>query len=533
MEIINPFKGKFDLTQEQLDIAKACKEFNVVNIEAAAGSSKTSSLVVVSYNLKASSLFLTFSKALVDEARREFPAWVDVRTLHSLAYRYVGKDYQHKLKRPTGAYKNVCGTGKEISKYFKIEPIKVSEDEWITSSYIGHCIKNTLAKFENCWDDNVSKDHIVYSDFKMLEDKHKKLFTKNVQTKLVNSIIKNAKKLWKERVNVNSPVLATHDTYQKVFVLSKPKLDTEVLYVDECQDCSKITVRLIQDQIKYGHCKVISVGDRDQAIYGFRYTKMLTDYIDPEITCRLSHSFRYGQSAADLAMKILDNGKSIVGFDQVNTEITKTFNEDDYNNIAILFRTNACLVDNAIELITDGEKVDIEIDLSDYISLLDSVNALYTGKLDYIKHHEVLAYTDWDEFKEDNDSNGAIKRVIKKVLDGDYWTVKNILKNHTNTGKGRYTLLTAHKSKGRTFDNVMIAEDYPTNYNKDGKWVGLPDEEKRLLYVAVTRARFVVGANSTVVEIMDYDKSGEVFEDVMTNIIAKEGRVVKSIIDWK
>lgn len=504
--IINPFNGRFELSDEQVEIIKACKEHNLVSVEAVSGAAKTTSLVAVAHNIKKRSLFLTFSKALADEAKGEFPSHVDCRTIHSLAYRYVGKDYKHKLTRPYGKYKNLAGTGGEIGKYFKISPIKVTEEDYITSAFIGGAVKNLLTKYENAFEEEIDSSHVDYNDIKYLTTKFSKAFTKSVQKKFVNKVVRIAKKLWTLRIDKDSDVICTHDTYQKLYVLSKPIIDTEVLYIDEVQDCSHVTVRLVLDQIEHGHCKVVVVGDRDQSIYGWRGAVMLNDYLQDNIGKVLSHSFRYGQTVADLAMKILDNGKNIVGFDQVNTKIVDFIDEDKYDEIAVLYRTNAALVDDALVRIENGQDINIEIDLSDYLSLLDSINALKTGKMKYVKHYEILPYDDYEVFKEDVANNPAIKRVFEVVERGDYWRVKELFKNHQNHPRNKYTLVTAHKSKGRTFPNVVLGDDFPSNYNSEGKWVGLKDEEKRLLYVAATRTQNILAYNNTVLEIMTYEQ---------------------------
>ena len=506
MNIVNPFC--FELSKEQTNIVETCMKAknNIVAVEAVAGAAKTSSLVVVANNLKKKSMFLTFSKALADEAKMQFPSYVDCRTIHSLAYRFVGKDYTHKLKRPLGGYKNVCGTGKEIAKYFKIDPIKISEEEWVSSSYIGHTVKETLGRYENSWDDTIAKEHVPYSEIRHLEDKHKSAWSKTLTNKFKNVVTRVAKKLWKLRVDVNSGILCTHDTYQKLYALSKPKIDTEVLYLDEVQDATMVFVGVVLNQIESGHCKVVMVGDRDQSIYGWRGSCMMNDFIEKDFkTCNLTHSFRYGQKVAELAMKVLDNGKVIKGFAVANTKVVEDFDTDSYDKITYLFRSNAVLVDTALDLIESGESVNIEIDLNDYLTLLDSVNALKDDKLQYVRHSEVLAYESWEEFEEDIDNNPAVKRVYEVVRRGDYWNVKTLLKDHSNHPKNKFTMSTSHKSKGRTYDNVLLAEDFPSNYNKNGEWVGLKDEDKRLLYVACTRAKNVLGYNTTVKEILEYE----------------------------
>jgi hypothetical protein len=62
-------------------------------------------------------------------------------------------------------------------------------------------------------------------------------------------VLSYAKKLWAERTNLNSVVLATHDTYLKMYQLSKPVLGGyDVLYVDEFQDTTPCVLDIVMHQ---------------------------------------------------------------------------------------------------------------------------------------------------------------------------------------------------------------------------------------------------------------------------------------------
>jgi superfamily I DNA/RNA helicase len=54
--------------------------------------------------------------------------------------------------------------------------------------------------------------------------------------------------------------------------------------------------------------------------------------------------------------------------------------------------------------------------------------------------------------------------------------------------KASLVISTAHKSKGREWDKVRLAGDFPTGIDKNGEPTNVGDEELRLLYVAGTRA---------------------------------------------
>ena len=61
------------------------------------------------------------------------------------------------------------------------------------------------------------------------------------------------------------------------------------------------------------------------------------------------------------------------------------------------------------------------------------------------------------------------------------------------------TFTTAHKSKGREWSQVYIAEDFK-NPDKSGK---LPEQERNLLYVAATRATDKLFVNDSIMMLLE------------------------------
>ncbi|HAU6473856.1 TPA: DNA helicase, partial [Citrobacter freundii] len=67
-------------------------------VKAYAGTGKTTTLVKYAHNnLDSRILYLAYNRAIRDEAREKFPANVDCKTSHQLAYATIGRGYQHKL----------------------------------------------------------------------------------------------------------------------------------------------------------------------------------------------------------------------------------------------------------------------------------------------------------------------------------------------------------------------------------------------------------------------------------------------------
>jgi superfamily I DNA/RNA helicase len=485
-------------TQEQLDIVEAAKEGIDLTIQAFAGSGKTSTLVLTANAVDKPSLYLAYNKAMADEAKHKFPAHVEVRTSHSLAYAHVGNQYRHKLQRPRGTYKNLCGTGGEIGRHYKISSIELSNDKFISSAAIGLCVRDTVNHFEHSADEFITEEHIPKHFIK--DFSKRKGFVESTFKKLV---LGYAKKLWKERSDISSPILCTHDTYMKLFQLSKPKLEGfEVIYLDEAADTNMCLLDIFLNQ----DCQKILVGDNYQSIYQWRGSvnaMSMTDY--KEYT--LSQSFRFGQEIAELATLVLRDKHSgqlnaqVKGFDKVESSVTSDTRDIEYP-YTILYRTNATLLAEAVELIKQGFKLNIETDMTDFVKLLTSALALFQGDTKSVKHESIIPFNSWSELKIESGSNPELTRVAKIITDGDALEYIRVLETHYNVTDPEITLTTAHKSKGREWDRVVLANDFPSNFDAKGKFIGLDTQERNLVYVATTRAKHKLYYNSTVEEFI-------------------------------
>src|SRR5690554_2091545 len=97
------FIGSFQATGEQAAIIDAALRGESFKVSAFAGASKTTTLKGIADHLTFKRiLYLAFNKAIADEARQLFPNWVECRTAHSLAYRYIvqsSERYRMKLQK--------------------------------------------------------------------------------------------------------------------------------------------------------------------------------------------------------------------------------------------------------------------------------------------------------------------------------------------------------------------------------------------------------------------------------------------------
>lgn len=483
---------EFNKTQEQVDIIEAVKSGESIKVVAQAGAAKTTTLVMASEEVVKPTLYLTFNKTMQEEARDKFPSWVEVRTTHSMAYGDVGHKYREKLKRPTGRYQNVCGTASEVARFFKIKPIEYEEGKWITSASIGYAIQTTLRNFECSDSEEISKEHVSREPLRA-----KGIKCKDLERTVTDIVLKNSKALWALRINLNSNILATHDTYLKLWQMSKPDLSNyDILMVDEFQDTNMCVV----DVVKRQEGQVIIVGDPSQAIYQFRGAINALDKFEYR-ELPLSKSFRYGQSVAEIG-SIITKREGMEGCDSISTRVVVS-GEDHYlpDNYTAIYRTNSGMLLDAVKAIEDGKSINIVTDVRDFVSLIDSTLALKGGDKRGVRHTTLLVYESWKDLNKDIDyAPSELQRVVAMIKNKSVYKVLGLLRSHRNTNNPDITFVTAHKSKGLEYDNVVLGNDFPSIFDKEGMLRDMPIAETNLLYVASTRAKDFIKLNEQVEE---------------------------------
>lgn len=493
---------KFKPTKQQENVVKLASEHNIVKVSAGSGASKTTTLQLVAKSIQKPSLYLAFNKSMAEEAKDKFPPHVDCMTTHSLAYRKVGVKYTHKLSRPKGKYVNVAGTGNEIASYFRIPDFPVvekedGEDIVIRRSYIGLIIRDTVNKFEHSDDDKLSKEHIPPYHVRDIRSRYSEVNIK----KFNNLVFRYAKKLWDERTDTFSEVLCTHDTYLKLFQLKKLKLQGySVIYLDEAQDTNSCVLDIFMNQ--ESDAKLVLVGDSFQSIYQWRGSVNAMESV-VGVEGKLTKSFRFGQPIADVANHILEGEFQLEGYEKVESKVSEECKVVDKSKpYTIIYRTNMNLLFDALDLLSKGESVNVNFDTSDFTKMVTSAVELYNGNVHKVKHEEIVPYESWEAFKTEAKNQPELNRIATIVEGGDDKRVIEVLHKYKSNGDEKITLVTAHRSKGLEWEQVWLSDDFPSIYNKEGKFVGLPDAERNLLYVAATRAKKRLKYNSTIKEIL-------------------------------
>lgn len=478
----------FTPTSEQLAIQAAFDVHRVIKVNSCAGSGKSSTLRLLAENCRRNSLYLCFNQSVKQDAIGKFPSHVKCLTTHGLAGRFLN-ELQSKaggsgeLITAQTRSKLKCTRPSAVADYFKITPIFRNSVPIVTSSAIATFVINTVSRFQNSADRTITLRHVPQYEIS------KKLSALNLDiAPLVERVLALAKRLWTARTTPGNGVGFEFDTYLKLWQLSNPKLNYDVIYLDEAQDSNECVLDVIRRQ---EHCKIVYVGDTYQSIYAFRGATNAMEVITaPE--CLLSQSFRFGQQIADLASKIISNKISITGANKPSAVTRVTA-----KRYTMLFRTNQALIEKAISLVQQNKRILCDGNIANFKAMLSSCTNLHKGNMKGVFHEDVKRYSTWADFMTNAAEDPELLRIAKVVEGGKsklYMDALEKIATISTEAKGplpEYDILltTAHKSKGKEWDSVIIGDDFDLKtIMKREDEEGFDQQEVNLFYVACTRA---------------------------------------------
>lgn len=347
--------------------------------------------------------------------------------------------------------------------------------------------------------DTVITESLVPSEISIAGDK---IFQPTKADKAV--LVDDAKSLWAKMIDENNwSVKITHDTYLKLYQLSKPVIaDFDCMIIDEAQDCNFAMLDIIMAQ----NCPKILVGDPHQQIYAFRGARNSLNSVQATHVYYLTQSFRFGPQIAYVASCILETLKNQFAKTLVGGTQKDFIDGTKVGQVAVIARTNAMLFNEAIRLLCDRNeyrRASFVGGLSSY-GLDQLLDILYLKLADdglpdqrsKIKDKFILKFESFKKMKsyaehsEDEDLHGRIKQVLLHQLHLKRYIekIKDIASGPMETAEIIFT--TAHKAKGLEFDTVCLTADFSVGmapYRND--YMKSSVDEFNILYVAATRAK--------------------------------------------
>lgn len=212
---------------------------NQLVVNAFAGTGKTTELVQFAQaNPDSKMLYLTYSRAICDEAEQKFPLNVECKTSHQLAWSHFGRHFRHRLTA------NLRIT--DVAR-------KLNTRHWPLTRLTRLALTG-LNTFLCSAEREPDIIHLPVEDecYGLSADK----------------IWGAVQVLWYEVSRTESDFPITYDVYLKLFQISGPNLASQwdTILFDEAQDANPVTSAFVLSQ----SCRIMLVGVRYQQIYRFR-----------------------------------------------------------------------------------------------------------------------------------------------------------------------------------------------------------------------------------------------------------------------
>jgi DNA helicase-2/ATP-dependent DNA helicase PcrA len=461
-------------------------------IEALAGSGKTTTLVEAVQLTEGRCLVVAFNTAIVEELQGRLPSDVDVRTLNSLGHRAVMQAFpQRRLEanymRAIVAERVGAGAHNRAARQ--------------TVEKIIAAMKNTLtdwADLEAVYDLAARRLGVefpaTHAPAMLLELASQILCAREADE--LGGYTDEAPfnfddQLWLPNL-LDLPMPRDANTGRS---------DYDWVFVDEAQDLNLAQIKLLKKCLAPSG-RIIAIGDRHQAIYGFRGADpKAIDRIVSEFAATvlpLSICYRCPASVIAEAQELVpaieaapDAPSGMV----LNAAITTLYDQVRVGDL-VLSRSNAPLVSLAFRWIRFGKPC--------YVRGRDVGSGLVTWIESRATNHPTIAALSreletWHrrELERAEESDGPTE-----LIDDTYNCLKLFLARATTpneaaaaithmfadtaNGKNAITLSSVHRAKGTEAERVWLLRD---TFCRESAMARNEREEKNLLYVAITRAK--------------------------------------------
>ncbi|OHU47448.1 DNA helicase [Mycobacteroides chelonae] len=461
-------------TEEQVAIVDAAACVKRLVVKAGAGTGKTATLELVAKKIRKPTIYTAYNTAIVKEAAGRFPSHVECRTAHSLAFGAVGHRYRGRLG---GARQ----TGQRAASVLSTHWVDLGGDARISPAQLARVAVATVGRFCNSADDEIFARHVPRQNG----------LSRSEHDALALSVLPFARRAWSDICDPEGRLRFEHDHYLKMWALTRPLLPADVVMLDEAQDSNPVVARLVQDQVS---AQQIACGDSNQSMYEWRGAVDALDRWNADEVLYLSQSWRFGQVIADEANKWLarlDTPLRLTGNPRLASRLA-----DLELPAAILCRTNGEAMKQVMNLLTEGRKVALVGRSRDMINLAQAAAELKSeGRTG---HPELYVFTSWGALQDyvENEPDGRDLKPFVDLVDAHGTdAIIDSLEALVPEDKAQTTVSTAHKSKGRQWKTVSIADDFPG----DGEQRGSEDTSKAdsmVAYVAVTRAQLLLDRGS-------------------------------------
>lgn len=413
-------------TEEQKAIIEALPNSELIKVNAFAGTGKTSTLLfLTNYYPQNKFLYLAYNKSIQIEASKKFGKNVQVKTVHSLAYKYVSIHSNLNLTNLVNYY------AKNFSEQFNLD-------------------YKTAQKVCNAFS--------VYCNSSEIEIEKQPYHTYiNAFFNLVNS----------GKINPSYDYILKKFHLLLIEGIDIGKFDTILL--DEAQDSTDVIIDIF---LKISADHKVLVGDKHQQIYSFRDSKNAMKKID----CKefaLTKTFRFPANIAEYSNTLLSRfkGETLVIKSDIKPILFQTaFSNPEYS-IGFISRGNSALITKMLDLCESNTKFKTVRPPDEIFRTIKDIGYFLDNNRRNISSQNIFLrdLTDENDLKlyisETKDFQlESTLRIFRSTFNSnlsEVFEIEKIANQFFNSNEiYRYFLTTAHTAKGLEFDCTVISDDF-------------------------------------------------------------------------
>jgi len=442
-----------------------------VFVNAGAGTGKTFTIVEGANRISGqSAAFLAFNKSIATELQERLPDDVEAKTFHAFGFaaiRNAGIKTRVNNYKVNQIIKDLLGADYHVAPLKKLISL----------------VKGSMVKGND------------KSSIRLLIDEYNIQFESHREEELAINSVETILKMCSSQTHH----IDFDDMVWMPLVNNYPLPTYDILFVDEAQDFNESQRELISRCVNGGRC--IIVGDKNQAIYGFRgadsnsigmFEQRLSKGSREISHFPLTITWRCPKSVVLEANRYVEEFNCPDDAPEGTVVVDAGFNPQAGD--MVLCRYNAPLVGAFYELISEGK--------SAYILGRDMTQGLIKSVEKITKNTQMGTEEFWRLFMTDFEFNHASllkqektnqalaledKRDCIEIFAHRTTTVGGLIEEikrvFDNNDEGEIMLATVHKSKGLEADNVYILATERMPHPKGGH------EENNICYVAITRAK--------------------------------------------
>jgi len=457
---------EFPPTPEQQNILDAVKTTKQnIMIRARAGCGKTTMLELIDHAEKSLPyLLMCFNKAIATEAEKRMRSATTVRTFNSLGHKIWAAAVDRRLTLAKTKIRDIFkGIVDEASR---------GDRSQLWSMYDSVLNATSIARNIGYIPPKHVKSHKSLCDFRAVERLLDETLLPEAEALINKILILSIAQAYEGVIDFTDQVYMP-----ALFGGTYPSFP--VVLVDEYQDLSPVNRAMVARLCK--HSRQIGVGDEAQAIYEFRGADVqaMPDAIEQfnMVTLPLSTSFRCPTAITDNVHWHVPDIRSV----RSGGTVARGNIQSIEDNSAVICRYNAPLIALAMDLLSQGHKVDVAgVDIGARIIRL--LNKL--GSEDMTNVQVLSAIEHWEAERESLDNKNArdtaeCMRVFArhgKTLGGAIAYAKHIFE----ASGGTIHFMSGHRAKGLEFDSV---------YHLNSEDIRPGGQEQNIHYVIDTRPK--------------------------------------------